>query len=97
MLLGLISWLVVGIVIGFIASKIVDLRGDDPWMGIGSACAGALFAGILYTLISGTAMAAWNPWSLFWAAMGAAIGAVGWHVVRSRSISREPYTRRRSY
>jgi uncharacterized membrane protein YeaQ/YmgE (transglycosylase-associated protein family) len=97
MVFGIIGWVVVGLLVGFIASKIVDLHGDDPLMGLGAACAGALIGAVLYTLISGTAVAAWNPWSLLWAAIGAVTGVVGWHVVRSRSVSRAPYTRRRSY
>jgi uncharacterized membrane protein YeaQ/YmgE (transglycosylase-associated protein family) len=97
MILGIISWLVVALLVGFIASKVINLRGDDPRLGMGAACAGAIVAAVLYTLISGAGVSAWNPWSLLMAATGAIIGVVGWHVVRSRSISHESHTRRSSY
>ena len=97
MILGLISWLVVAVVVGFIASKVVNLRGDDPRLGIAAACAGGIVAAVLYTVISGSAVTARNPWALLAAATGAVIGALAWHAVRSRSISRESYTRRSSY
>ena len=97
MILGITGWLVVALLIGFIASKVVDLHGDDPRLGIATACGGAIFAAVLYTLISGAGVSAWNPRSLVMAAIGAVLGVVTFHLVRSRSISRESYTRRSSY
>jgi len=97
MILGIVSWLVVAVVVGFIASKIVDLRGDDPRLGIAAAGAGGVVAAVLYTVISGSSVSARNPWALLATAIGAVIGVVAWHAVRSRSVSRESYTRRSSY
>jgi uncharacterized membrane protein YeaQ/YmgE (transglycosylase-associated protein family) len=97
MILGIVSWLVVAVVVGFIASKVTDLRGDDPKLGHAAACGGAIFAAVLYTVISGSGVSAWNVWSLISAALGAVAGVVTWHAVRSRSVSRDSYTRRSSY
>jgi uncharacterized membrane protein YeaQ/YmgE (transglycosylase-associated protein family) len=97
MILGVIGWIVVGLLIGFIASKVVNLRGDDPMGGIGVAGIGAIVAAVLYTIISGAGVSAWNVWSLFWAAIGAIVGVVTWHLVRSRYVSKAPQTHRRSY
>jgi len=97
MLLGIIGWIVVGLIVGFIGSKAVNLRGDDPRLGIGVACASALIGGIVYSVISGNSVDPWNPWSLIYAAIGGTVGMVIWHIVRSRSISHEGQTVRRSY
>ena len=97
MILGIVSWLAVALLVGFIASKIVNLGGDDPRLGMAAAGAGAIGAAVVYTVISGSGVSAWNPWGLLAAATGAVIGVVAWHGVRSRSISRESYTRRSSY
>ena len=97
MLFGIIGWIVVGLVVGFIVSKLVNLRGDDPRLSIGVAAVGAVVAAALYSLISGAGVSPWNPWSLFWATIGAVIGAVAWHAVRSRYISHARYEPRRSY
>jgi uncharacterized membrane protein YeaQ/YmgE (transglycosylase-associated protein family) len=97
MILGMISRLVVALLVGFIASKVVNLRGDDPRLGMGAACAGAIIAAVLYTVISGAGVSAWNIWSVLMAIAGAVVGVVGWHLVRSRSISHDSYTRRSSY
>jgi len=95
--LGLLQWLVVGVIVGFVASKLVDLRGDDPRLGVFVAAGGAAAAAALYTVITGAGVAGWRPWALAWAAAGAAAGALVWHLVRSRYVSHERYVPRKSY
>ena len=97
MILGFLGWIVVGVVVGFVATKLVNLRGDDPRLSIGVAAAGAVVAGFLYSMISGNAVSAWNAWSILWAALGATVSSIAWHAVRSRYISHERYTPRSSY
>jgi uncharacterized membrane protein YeaQ/YmgE (transglycosylase-associated protein family) len=97
MLIGIIGWVVVGLLVGFIASKVVDLHGDDPRLGMGTAVAGAVVAAVLYTVVSGAGVSAFNVWSLVFAGVGAVGGILGWHAVRSRYVSRAPHTRRQSY
>ena len=97
MIMGLIGWIAIGLLIGVIVSKTLDLHGDDPRLGIGVAAAGAIGAAVAYTVISGAGVTPWNLWSMFWAAIGAAVGLAAWHGVRSRYVSRASYTRRSSY
>jgi uncharacterized membrane protein YeaQ/YmgE (transglycosylase-associated protein family) len=97
MFFGIIGWIAVGLIVGFIASKFVDLHGDDARFGVAAACAGGLVAAFMYTLISGAGVTAWNTWSVLSAAIGAVVGAVVWHAVRSRYVSRERVSFRRSY
>ena len=97
MIIGLIGWIVIGLLIGFIVSKALDLHGDDPRLGIGIAAAGAIVCATAYTIVSGAGVTAWNLWSMFWAAIGAALAVGIWHGVRSRHVSRAAYTRRSSY
>ena len=93
----MLSWVAAGVVVGFVASKAVNLRGDDPKLGIFAAMGGALAAGIVYSMVSGTSMTTWTVWGLAWAAAGGLVGVVLWHAIRSRSITHEKYTARRSY
>ncbi len=98
MVLAIIAaWLVVGVVVGYIASRVVDLHGDDPRLGFAAAGAGALVGAVAYTLASAAAMSAWNLGSFVWAAIGAAAAVIVWRAVRSRFVSRETQTRRSSY
>ena len=93
----LLSWIGAGLLVGFVASKAINLRGDDPKLGIFAAMGGAVVAGIVYSISTGTSMTAWTPWGLAWATIGALVGVVLWHAIRSRSITHEKYTARRSY
>ena len=97
MLMGIIGWVVVALLVGFIVSKVLNLHGDDPRLGIGVAAVSGVVVATLYTLISGAGVSAFNIWSLIFAAVGAAVGLAVWHGVRSRYVSRTPYTRRSSY
>ena len=97
MILGILGWIVCGFIVGFTTSKIIDLHGDDPRLGTAAACGGALLAGVIYTIVSGAGVSAWNVWSLVYAAVGAIVSLVVWHAVRARFVSRAPYTRRSSY
>jgi uncharacterized membrane protein YeaQ/YmgE (transglycosylase-associated protein family) len=97
MIMGIIGWVLVGLLVGFIISKVLDLHGDDPRLGIGIAAGGAIIAAVLYTVISGAGVSAFNMWSLSFAAVGAGVSVAVWHLIRSKSVSHAPYTRRSSY
>ncbi len=97
MLVGIIGWVLVGLLVGFIISKVLDLHGDDPRLGIGVAAGGAIIFAVLYTVISGAGVSAFNIWSLVFAAIGAGVAVAVWHMIRSKYVSRAPYTRRSSY
>jgi uncharacterized membrane protein YeaQ/YmgE (transglycosylase-associated protein family) len=85
MLVGIIGWIIVGLIAGFIASKVVNLRGDDPRIGMGLGAVAAVVGGWLYSTISGSAVSGFNAWSLLFAAIAATVALVTWHVVRSRA------------
>lgn len=97
MFIVFLSWIGIGLLTGFIASKLVNLRGDDPIVGIACATVGAVAAGILYAVLSGQGVSTWNLWSMGAAVMGGVAGAAIYHLVRSRSIGREQQSVRRSY
>jgi len=87
MLMGIISWIVLGLIAGFIASKIANLRGDDPRMGIAMGAMGAVIGGWLYSLFSGSAVALSNLTTLLFATIAAVVVLVCWHSWRRKSIS----------
>jgi uncharacterized membrane protein YeaQ/YmgE (transglycosylase-associated protein family) len=84
MLIGIIGWIVMGLLVGFAASKIANLRGDDPRLGIALSAAGAVIGGWLYSAISGAEVNGFNPLSLLFAIIGAILAAIIWHLFRRR-------------
>lgn len=97
MMLSFVVWIVLGAVVGAIATKFVDTRGDSPILGIGAAAGGAVVLGLAYRLLLGSAETQWSVMALGSALLGAAVGAAVFHLVRSRSISRDRQTVRSSY
>ena len=48
--MGIISWIVLGLIAGFIGSKIVDSQGQGFWLNIALGIVGALVGGFLFDL-----------------------------------------------
>lgn len=87
MIIGIIGWVIVGLIAGFIASKFVNLHGDDPSISIGLSGIAAVVGGWLYSVISGAAVTYFNVWSLLFACIAAVVALVIWHLARRRSAS----------
>jgi uncharacterized membrane protein YeaQ/YmgE (transglycosylase-associated protein family) len=87
MLIGVIGWVVLGTLFGFVASKMIDLRGDDPNLGIGIGAAGGLIGGWIYSLHTGMPVSAFNQQSLLSAAFVAIIVLLAWHAWRWKSAA----------
>ena len=96
-IVGVFGWILTGIIVGFIVSKVVNLRGDDPKLGIAVGAIAGLIGGIGYTVKSGAGVVGFNLWCIITAATCSLIAVIAWHLVRSRSVSREQQSIRRSY
>jgi uncharacterized membrane protein YeaQ/YmgE (transglycosylase-associated protein family) len=97
MIIAIGTWIVIGVVIGAIGCKFVDLRGDSPLFAILAAVGGSVVASILYALISGAGVRPWDLWGLTFASLGAIVGAIAFHIIRARFITRERFSVRQSY
>jgi len=94
MFLGILGWVIVGLIVGFVASRVIDLRGDDPRLGIGLSAAAALVGGWLFSAINGSTVALSNFWGLLFAGIAAVVAVTVWHIVRRRAPYRSPIMRR---
>jgi uncharacterized membrane protein YeaQ/YmgE (transglycosylase-associated protein family) len=96
MLIGILGWIICGVVIAFIASKLVNLHGDDPRLGVALGGAGGLVGGWLFSLFSGSPVTGFNAWSVITAGILALVAVSILHFIRSRGTYARP-TIRRSY
>jgi uncharacterized membrane protein YeaQ/YmgE (transglycosylase-associated protein family) len=96
-IVGIFGWIVTGIIVGFIVSKMVNLHGDDPKLGIAVGAIAALIGGTVYTVRSGAGVVGFNAMCLLTAAICALVAVIAWHMIRSRSVNREQQSVRRSY
>jgi uncharacterized membrane protein YeaQ/YmgE (transglycosylase-associated protein family) len=71
--MGIISWIILGLIAGFIGSKIVDQRGQGLWLNIVLGIVGALIGGFLFDLFGAGGVTGLNLYSLVVAIVGSIV------------------------
>jgi uncharacterized membrane protein YeaQ/YmgE (transglycosylase-associated protein family) len=84
MLMGIISWIILGLLAGFVASKVVTGRSQGVALDIVFGIVGALIGGWLFNALRAVSATRFNFWSLFVAVIGAVVLLVIWYAVRGR-------------
>ena len=84
--MSIIGWIILGLIAGFIASKIVNKRGEGLILDIVLGVVGAFVGGFIFERITstGTGITGFNLWSLFVAIVGAIIVLVLYHAIFGR-------------
>jgi uncharacterized membrane protein YeaQ/YmgE (transglycosylase-associated protein family) len=77
-----ITWIVLGLIAGFIASKIVDKRGSGLLVDIVLGIVGAIVGGWLFVLLGGAGVSGVNLHSVFVAVVGAVAVLLVYHGIR---------------
>ena len=73
MIMGIISWIVLGLIAGFIGSKIVDRRGQGFWLDIALGIVGAVVGGFVFDLFGASGVTGLNIYSMIVAVVGAVV------------------------
>ena len=71
--MGIISWIILGLIAGFIGSKSVDKHGQGFWLNIALGIVGALVGGFIFDLIGSTGVTGLNIWSMIVAIIGSVV------------------------
>jgi uncharacterized membrane protein YeaQ/YmgE (transglycosylase-associated protein family) len=82
--MGIISWLVLGLVAGFIGSKIVNKTGEGLWLDVALGIVGAIVGGVLFSALGMQGVTGLNLWSMIVAVVGAVVVLFGYHAVAGR-------------
>ena len=83
--MGIISWLVLGLIAGFIGSKIVNKSGQGLWLDIALGIVGAVVGGFLFSGVFGVeGITGLNVWSLIVAIIGSVVVLWGYHALAGR-------------
>ena len=80
--MGIIAWLVLGLIAGFIASKIVNHRGSGVLMDIVLGIVGALIGGFLFSFFGAAGVTGFNIYSMLVAIAGAVVVLWLFHMLR---------------
>jgi uncharacterized membrane protein YeaQ/YmgE (transglycosylase-associated protein family) len=82
--MSIIAWLVLGLIAGFIASKIVNRAGEGLVLDIVLGIVGALVGGFLFSAIGAAPVTGFNIYSILVAVIGAIVVLVIYHAIFRR-------------
>jgi uncharacterized membrane protein YeaQ/YmgE (transglycosylase-associated protein family) len=82
--MSIIGWLVLGLIAGFIGSKIVNKSGEGLILDIVLGIVGAFVGGFLFTQFGAAGVTGFNLYSMFVAVVGAIVVLVLYHMIVGR-------------
>ena len=71
--MGILSWIILGLVAGFIGSKIVDRQGQGFWLDIALGIVGAIVGGYLFDAFGASGVTGLNIYSMMVAVLGSVV------------------------
>jgi uncharacterized membrane protein YeaQ/YmgE (transglycosylase-associated protein family) len=80
--MSILGWIILGLIAGWIGSKIVNRSGEGILMDIVLGIVGALVGGWLFSLIGHAGVTGFNLYSMFVAVIGAVVVLLVYHAVR---------------
>ena len=80
--MSILAWIVLGLIAGFIGSKIVNKTGEGFVLDIILGIIGAVVGGYLFNMFGAAGVTGVNIYSLFVAVIGAVLVLVVYHAVR---------------
>ena len=84
--MSILAWIMLGLIAGFIGSKLVNKTGEGVILDIVLGVVGALVGGYLFSIFGAHGVTGLNLYSLFVAVIGAVVVLLVYHAVRgSRS------------
>jgi len=83
--MGIIAWLVVGLIAGFIGSKIVNKSGEGLVRDIILGVIGGLVGGAIFEALGSSGVSGINLWSIVVAVIGSIVVLVVYHALLGKS------------
>ncbi|HTD11663.1 MAG TPA: GlsB/YeaQ/YmgE family stress response membrane protein [Steroidobacteraceae bacterium] len=82
--MSIVAWIVLGLLAGFIASKIINKTGEGVILDIVLGVVGAVVGGWLFSVFGMSGVSGLNIYSLAVAVVGAVVVLVAYHAVTGR-------------
>jgi uncharacterized membrane protein YeaQ/YmgE (transglycosylase-associated protein family) len=82
--MSFLAWIILGLLAGFIGSKLVNKQGEGMFLDIILGIMGAIVGGWAFTALGATGVTGFNLYSLFVAVIGAVIFLVIYHAIAGR-------------
>jgi len=81
---GIIAWIIVGLIGGYLASRIVNKSGEGVLRDILLGIVGGIVGGIIFRILGGHGVTGFNLWSILVAFVGGVVVLLIYHGVRGR-------------
>jgi uncharacterized membrane protein YeaQ/YmgE (transglycosylase-associated protein family) len=85
--MSILAWIVLGLLAGFVGSKLVNKTGEGVVLDILLGIVGAVVGGFLFNLFGAPGVTGLNIYSLFVAVLGAVLLLVAYHAIRRRNLA----------
>jgi len=82
--MSILGWIILGLVAGFIGSKIVNKEGQGFLLDIALGVVGAIVGGFLFTAFGAEGVTGLNIYSMIVAIVGSVVVLVGYHAIAGR-------------
>jgi uncharacterized membrane protein YeaQ/YmgE (transglycosylase-associated protein family) len=82
--MSIVGWIVLGLIAGFIASKIVNKQGEGLVLDIVLGVVGAVVGGYLFSMFGARGVDGVNIYSMFVAVIGAVVVLILYHAITGR-------------
>jgi uncharacterized membrane protein YeaQ/YmgE (transglycosylase-associated protein family) len=80
------GWIILGLIAGFIASKIVNAQGSGIVLDIVLGVIGAFVGGFIFSLIGANGVTGFNIYSMLVAVVGAVVVLYLYHMISDRRV-----------
>jgi uncharacterized membrane protein YeaQ/YmgE (transglycosylase-associated protein family) len=80
--MGILAWIVLGLVAGFVGSKIVNKSGEGFVLDIVLGVVGAVVGGWVFSIFGASGVTGLNLYSLLVAVVGAIVVLFAYHAIR---------------
>ncbi len=86
--MSILAWVLLGLIAGFVGSKVVNHTGEGVVLDIVLGIVGAIVGGFLFTRFGAAGVTGFNLYSMFVAIIGAVVVLVIYHAIRGTSHAR---------
>ena len=85
--MSILAWIFLGLISGFIASKIVNKQGEGFVLDVVLGVVGAVVGGFLFTRMGAAGLTGFNLYSIFVAMIGSVVVLVAYHALFARRVT----------
>ncbi|HQT67407.1 MAG: transglycosylase [Rhodospirillales bacterium 20-60-12] len=82
--MSILGWIILGLISGFVASKIVNKSGEGLLLDMVLGIVGAIVGGFLFNLVGHSGVTGLNIYSFIVAIIGAVVVLVAYHAITGR-------------